>query len=97
MSKKLVAWAVGALALVLASSALQPAEARRGGHHGHHHHFGHHGFGHHHHRFHHHRHIFVAPLYGYTYSYDCYWLRRRALYTGSPYWWNRYYACISYY
>ena len=36
--------------------------------------------------------MFVA---GYPYYYDdgCYWLRRRALYTGSPYWWNQYHAC----
>jgi hypothetical protein len=32
------------------------------------------------------------------YSYnDCYWLRRQALATGSPYWWSRYNACVSYY
>jgi hypothetical protein len=49
----------------------------------------------------HHRRVFVgAPfLYGgynaYGYGDQCYWLRRRALYTGSPYWWNRYYACIN--
>jgi hypothetical protein len=48
-----------------------------------------------------HRHRFIGvgvPLaygygyYGYTSS--CYWLRRRALDTGSGYWWNRYYACL---
>ena len=48
----------------------------------------------------HHRYRFVGvPLayYGYsTYAYSdgCHWLRRRALDTGSSYWWNRYYACI---
>ena len=48
-----------------------------------------------------HRHVFVgAPFlyggyYGYGYGDGCYWLRRKALYTGSPYWWNRYNACIS--
>jgi hypothetical protein len=32
------------------------------------------------------------------YSYnDCYWLRRQALITGSPYWWSRYNACVGYY
>jgi len=32
------------------------------------------------------------------YSYnDCWWLRRQALITGSPYWWNRYNACVGYY
>ena len=49
-------------------------------------------------RFHRHRHIFIgAPLLygGYYYGYgDCYWLRRRALHTGSQYWWNRYHACL---
>ena len=41
-----------------------------------------------------------VPLayYGYSnYGYgdnSCYWLRRRALDSGSSYWWNRYYACI---
>jgi hypothetical protein len=49
----------------------------------------------------HHRYRFVGvPLayYGYSnYAYadnSCYWLRRRALDSGSSYWWNRYYACI---
>jgi hypothetical protein len=32
---------------------------------------------------------------GYYYYYgDCGWLRRRALATGSLYWWDRYYACV---
>ena len=49
---------------------------------------------------HHHRHARVfafAPYYydyGYSYGDGCYWLKRRALYTGSRYWWNRYYSCI---
>jgi hypothetical protein len=57
-----------------------------------------------HHRFHHHRFHgapFIAlgayPLYGtygYSYAYDCYWLKRQALFTGSPYWWQRYEACL---
>jgi len=45
-----------------------------------------------------HRRVFVgAPfVYGaYYYDNGCSWLRQRALYTGSPYWWNRYYACIN--
>lgn len=25
----------------------------------------------------------------------CQWLKQRAAYTGSRYWWNRYYACIN--
>jgi hypothetical protein len=33
--------------------------------------------------------------YGYGYG-GCESLRRQALYTGSSYWWNRYYACIGY-
>ena len=36
--------------------------------------------------------------YDYNYGgYGCGWLRRQALITGSPYWWNRYYACANYY
>jgi hypothetical protein len=34
--------------------------------------------------------------YGYGYG-NCSWLYDQALYTGSPYWWNRYYACANYY
>ena len=34
--------------------------------------------------------------YGYGYG-GCSWLRRQALITGSPYWWDRYYACVNYY
>jgi hypothetical protein len=38
------------------------------------------------------------PYYYYDYGYydDCAWLRRRAIATGSPYWWRRYEACIYY-
>jgi hypothetical protein len=48
----------------------------------------------------HHKYRFVGvPLayYGYsTYAYsdNCYWLRRKAVHTGSNYWWDRYYACL---
>jgi hypothetical protein len=49
-----------------------------------------------------HRRVFVGVpfAYGayYPYYYDgggCYWLRRRAVATGSPYWWSRYDACLS--
>ena len=32
------------------------------------------------------------------YSYnDCWWVRERALATGSPYWWSRYNYCVGYY
>ncbi|HEY1247124.1 MAG TPA: hypothetical protein VGF29_20065 [Hyphomicrobiaceae bacterium] len=48
-------------------------------------------------RFHHrHANFFAFPAYGYYdygYGYGCYWLRRNAIATGSPYWWNRYYVC----
>ncbi|MDP1907421.1 MAG: hypothetical protein Q8K85_03905 [Hyphomicrobium sp.] len=43
---------------------------------------------------------FATPFVGYGayyyggYGDDCSWLRRRALATGSAYWWDRYYACI---
>ena len=54
----------------------------------------------HHHR--HHRHLrrgfaVGVPLaaYGaYYYGSGCEWLHRKAIYTGSGYWWNRYYACV---
>jgi hypothetical protein len=38
----------------------------------------------------------VPIIYGVYYYYygDCDWLRRRALATGSGYWWDRYYACV---
>jgi hypothetical protein len=36
--------------------------------------------------------IYVGPSYGYVS--DCEWLRRRAVATGSSYWWRRYRACI---
>jgi hypothetical protein len=50
----------------------------------------------------HHRHrrdgvfVYSYPYYYdyYTYSDNCAWLHRRALATGSRYWWNRYYDCI---
>lgn len=35
-------------------------------------------------------HVFVS---GYG---DCYHLKRKALATGSPYWWSKYNACIGY-
>ncbi|HEY1243877.1 MAG TPA: hypothetical protein VGF29_03505 [Hyphomicrobiaceae bacterium] len=108
MTGKLLALGGGALALLLMSGVSSPADAGRGGHAfaGAHHfhaapHFRSHAFiGHP--RFHHrhaHRRIFIgAPFaYGYYAYGDCYWLRRRALHTGSPYWWNRYYSCIGAY
>ena len=39
-----------------------------------------------------------GPYFGYGYYGDrCGWLYRRAVATGSPYWWDRYYDCIGYY
>lgn len=35
--------------------------------------------------------IYVAPVYGYNSG--CRWLKRKALYTGSHYWWRRYQHC----
>jgi hypothetical protein len=32
----------------------------------------------------------------YTYGDNCAWLYRRASLTGSPYWWDRYEACVAY-
>ena len=34
---------------------------------------------------------------GYGSGSGCYWLRRQAIVTGSPYWWSRYQACVGYY
>lgn len=71
-----------------------------------HDHFDHDHFDHDHFHDHHHFHNrFVGvgigwwPYYDYGYSgYGaCGWLYSRAVRTGSPYWWNRYYACASYY
>ena len=82
----------------------QRVQHRHHHHHGHrhrhHHHHGHHHLrhhGHHHHHGHGHAHLLygVPFAYGsYDDAYECYWLRRRALYTGSTYWWDRYYACL---
>jgi hypothetical protein len=55
------------------------------------------------------RHVHVGPRYirrGYyyggvplvaygAYGGGCYWLKQKALYTGSHYWWHRYRACIN--
>ncbi len=49
-------------------------------------------------RRHHRRFVYGIPLaaYGYyEYADNCYYLRRRALETGSSYWWHRYYDCIN--
>jgi hypothetical protein len=61
----------------------------------------HHGFNHDHFHHFHNRRFFVSNVFiggGYPYYYgDCYWLRRQAIITGSPYWWARYQACRGYY
>jgi hypothetical protein len=55
-----------------------------------------------HHHSHHHnrliaRNVFIyGGGYGSGYYDDCYWLRREALITGSPYWWDRYNECQAY-
>jgi hypothetical protein len=33
--------------------------------------------------------------YYYGYGDGCYWLKRRAINSGSGYWWNRYYSCVN--
>jgi uncharacterized membrane protein YfcA len=37
----------------------------------------------------------VGGYYGYGYGYgpSCYWLKKKAIYTGSPYWWKKYKQC----
>ena len=106
MHLKHVASGVATLAMLGLASASEPALAR--GHSGHGHpggggwaphssavraFSGPHHFAFHH--FRHHRRFAFVGAYPYYYYVDdgCSWLRRRALYTGSPYWWHRYYAC----
>jgi hypothetical protein len=50
-------------------------------------------------RFHHRHRVFVNGVWVWDYyAYnDCWWLRRQALITGSPYWWSRYNLCVGYY
>lgn len=43
------------------------------------------------------RHYYYYDFYDYSYADNCAWLYRKAIYTGSAYWWNRYYACVNYY
>ena len=102
MHLKHVASGMAALAMLGLASASEPALARGHGHPGgggwapHHsavrafsdpRHFAPHHFRH-------HRRFAFFGAYPYDYVDDgCYWLRRRALYTGSPYWWHRYHAC----
>lgn len=41
--------------------------------------------------------IYLGPGYGYydgDYDYSCEWLRRRAIATGSRYWWRRFRDCV---
>ncbi|HEX5958590.1 MAG TPA: hypothetical protein VFY92_08035 [Hyphomicrobiaceae bacterium] len=108
--RKLLLLGCAVLGLVMVSAISNPADARRGhgfhggghhsggrhfshpsyhGHHSYHRHYSHRG-----HR--RHRGIFIgAPFYyGYGYYGSCSWLRRKALRTGSRYWWNRYEACL---
>src|SRR5262249_32287367 len=39
--------------------------------------------------------FFYGDYYAYGYG-NCAWLRRQAIITGSPYWWNRYQNCLYY-
>lgn len=52
------------------------------------------GYKHHHHGF---RVVIGAPVvyggYGYRNHRPCYWLYRKAQYTGSHYWWKRFHQC----
>ncbi len=54
-------------------------------------------------RFHHRHRVFRNGVWiwvygpGYYAYNDCWWLRRQALITGSPYWWRRYNYCVGYY
>jgi hypothetical protein len=103
MNCKLLASSMAVLAMLALASTAGPARAK-GGHGGHGGYSRSMGGGwaphlssvhvsHLHHRFRHHRRFAVVGVYPYAYGDGCYWLKRRALYTGSPYWWRRYYAC----
>jgi hypothetical protein len=103
MKVKLLASGLAALAMLAVASASNPVEARHGSHgfsggRGWAPHFSgtrpfagprHFAFR----RFHHHRRFAFVGGYAYAYGDGCYWLRRRALYTGSSYWWHRYWTC----
>ena len=105
--KKLAAAAAAGLALLTLSLSIEPALARHGhagfvGGRAHLSHFGGHaGFARvgpaRYYAFRPHRHFRhgrpVVVGYPYAYGSGCYWLKQRALYTGSPYWWRRYHAC----
>ena len=39
--------------------------------------------------------VAVGAYYAGSYYGGCGWLYRRAVYTGSPYWWHRYHECVS--
>jgi hypothetical protein len=109
MAKKLLAWVAATSALILTSGVTQSAEAKHGGHSGgsssamsHSYRMGapyvkHAQVFKHKHVFRHHKRIIVVGYNDYGYAGDCYWLKRKALYTGSGYWWNRYYACVEAY
>jgi len=109
MNLKLLAPWVAVIAVLALAGASEPAQARgHGGHGGHGHgHMGAGGwaprfssvrqFSSHRHfavrHFRHHRRFAFVGVYPYTYGDGCYWLKRRAVYTGSSYWWRRYSAC----
>lgn len=77
-----------AVATFAGTSMVGSSEAEARGLHRHRHH-------HHHHRF--HRHFYVAPFVAAgVYGGGCYWLKVKAVETGSGYWWNRYYNCRGY-
>jgi hypothetical protein len=99
MTWKPLGAAAAALALLAVSGGFDTADARHGGHGGMHHgggsyigaprHMGGPAV-----RHHHRGRVFVGSYPSYYYYDDgCYWLRRRANYTGSPYWWERYNDC----
>ncbi len=97
---KTVSLTAAAFAVTMLAGAAIPGTVMPGGvtsaearvsHHG----YRHHGYRHHGHygyRRHFYGPVFVAGGYGS----GCYWMKQRAINTGSPYWWNRYHACTGY-
>ncbi len=102
MLNKFVVIAAAAAAMLMVSAVgVQPADAKKGSWGGTHHFTGarqHHAMRQHHFRhvprFHHRRFFVSAPVVYSSYNDDCYSLKRRAITTGSPYWWHRYRACL---
>ena len=77
-SKTLKVSALALGAAVIALTGLQSTPAQAGKKHIHIH-FGYPGY--------------VGYGYVYGYHHSCWWLKKKAIHTGSPYWWHKYHQC----